>query len=143
MQLERDVIMAAPAISDFTEQASDFLAENGVDSRAVHHVALVLDEMLINLAMHGGLADRTVSVRLSIEPAAVQGEIVDGGKPFDPRATADPDVTAKMADRPVGGLGLFLVRKLTSSLDYVRRDGRNFTIFAVPRTSSMPTGEER
>lgn len=142
MQLEREVTMATSAIGAFTELASDFLSDNGVEARAAHHVALVLDEMLINLATHAGLSGRPVSVRLSIEAGAVQGEIVDDGVPFDPRTTDDPDVTAKMADRPVGGLGLFLVRQLTSSLDYVHSGGRNFTTFSVPRTFAPVQGDK-
>jgi anti-sigma regulatory factor (Ser/Thr protein kinase) len=133
MQLEREVIMMPSEIGAFTEQTSDFLTEHGVDARAVHHVALVLDEMLTNLATHAGLSGQAVSVRLSIDAGDVRGEIVDRGVPFDPRNSADPDVTAGLADRPVGGLGLFLVRKLTSSLGYAQSGGRNVTTFSVPR----------
>jgi anti-sigma regulatory factor (Ser/Thr protein kinase) len=136
MQFDANIPVTTPAISALTEEATDFLAAHGVDARAAHHVALVLDEMLTNLATHGGAADQTVAVSISIEPERVRGEIVDGGPPFDPRATADPDVTLAIADRPVGGLGLLLVRRLTSALDYARRDDRNCTTFWVPRAAA-------
>jgi anti-sigma regulatory factor (Ser/Thr protein kinase) len=42
------------AISALTERAAKFLTESGVDARAVHHVALVLDELLTNVATYGG-----------------------------------------------------------------------------------------
>ena len=68
MQLDSKVRITKPAISRFTEQVAEFLATGGVDQRAGHHVALVLDEMLTNLATHGDSAYETAEVRISIEP---------------------------------------------------------------------------
>ena len=134
MQLEADINVMAQEISNLTERATDFLSEHGVDARAAHHVALVLDELLTNLATHGGASGQTAKVRISIEAGHVRGEVDDNGPAFDPRTAPEPDVSADIADRPIGGLGLLLVRRLTSGLDYVRRDGRNCTTFSVPRT---------
>lgn len=44
---------------------------------------------------------------------------------FDPLKVEAPDVTAELADRPVGGLGLLLVRELMDSVQYEQREGRN------------------
>ena len=53
-------------------------------------------------------------------------EMVDDGKPFDPLTEAPvPDVNAPMDERPIGGLGVFLVRKLMDELTYRREEGRN------------------
>lgn len=140
MEFESTVRITKPAISRFTEQVTEFLGSGGVDARAAHHVALVLDEMLTNLATHGESAYERAEIRISIEPGHVRGEIVDSGPPFDPRSTSDPDLAAPIAERPIGGLGLFLVRQLTTGLDYARRDDRNCTSFTVPR--SGPEGEQ-
>jgi anti-sigma regulatory factor (Ser/Thr protein kinase) len=137
MQFESTVRITKPAISRFTEQVTEFLGSGGVDARATHHVSLILDEMLTNLATHGESAYEKAEVRISIEPEHVRGEIVDSGPPFDPRSTADPDLDKPIAERPVGGLGLFLVRQLTSGLDYARRDDRNCTSFTVPRSGAQ------
>ena len=120
-------------VSDLTERAGDFLDRGGVDIRAAHHVAMILEELLTNLGTHGGVVDESASVRISIETGRVVVEIVDGGPPFDPRSTPDPDLKGPIEDRTLGGLGLFLMRKLASEVDYVRRDGRNRTSFAVVR----------
>jgi anti-sigma regulatory factor (Ser/Thr protein kinase) len=136
MKIEAEVAVAAPAIGQFTERATDFLSEGGVDARATHHVALILDEILCNLISHAGSGGQTATVRLSIEPSAVRGEIIDSGPPFDLRTTSDPDVTAPIDERPIGGLGLFLIRRLTSTLDYARNDNRNCTTFSVARATS-------
>jgi anti-sigma regulatory factor (Ser/Thr protein kinase) len=56
------------AISALTERAAQFLTEAGVDARAVHHVALVFDELLTNVATYGGIVEAPVFIRLTILP---------------------------------------------------------------------------
>jgi len=119
-------------ISDLTERAGDFLQAGGVDLHAAHHVGMILEELLTNLATHDG-GDADASVLISIEKDRVFVEIADNGRPFDPRSTPDPDVTAPVEKRSIGGLGLFLMRKLASDIHYVRGDERNQTSFAVSR----------
>jgi len=142
MQLEAEVILSPSAISRFTERAGIFLDRGGVDERAIHHVCVVLDEILTNVMTHGGHAGGSAAVRIVIDAAHVRGEIAEGGAPFDPRAADDPDVSARLADRPVGGLGLFLVRRLASVLEYERRDDRNYTMFSVARGTAPGRDDE-
>lgn len=129
----RDIVATAQSISELTDQVSGFLRDAGVDDYATHHVMLVLDEVLTNLVMHGDGTPAPASVRLAIAPDRVKGEIVDSGTSFDPRTAADPDRSGGIAERAVGGLGLFLVRQLTAELDYVSEGGRNVTRFSVLR----------
>jgi anti-sigma regulatory factor (Ser/Thr protein kinase) len=126
------------AISDLTERATAFMAASGVDARAVHHVALVLDELLTNVAVHGG-AGTAVSVSLTISPERVRAEVVDGGHMFDPRVEQNPDLSAPAEERPIGGLGLLLVQRMTESLAYERAGNCNRTHFSIRRT---PAGRE-
>jgi serine/threonine-protein kinase RsbW len=121
-------------ISDMTEQAGVFLERAGVDTRATHHVTMILEELLTNLATHGGVADERANVSISIETGSVLVEITDAGPPFDPRSTPDPDTSAPAEDRVIGGLGLFLMRKLASNVNYVRDKGRNRTAFTILRS---------
>jgi anti-sigma regulatory factor (Ser/Thr protein kinase) len=65
----------------------------------------------------------------------VNVEIIDCGEYFDPRETPDPDIAKDVADREVGGLGLYLVRKIAVDIAYARRDGRNVTTFALARST--------
>jgi anti-sigma regulatory factor (Ser/Thr protein kinase) len=127
-------IIAEPsAIAGLTIDTTEFLQGAGVDGRAAHHVALVLEELLTNIATHGGAPAEPTRVRIRVEPRRVAGEIIDAGTPFDPRGAPAPDIHASGDDRPIGGLGLFLVAELTSELSYAHRDGRNHTAFAVGR----------
>jgi len=141
MDMERTITVGVEAISGLTEEMSDFLAERGVDARATHNVALVIDELLTNLSMHGGGEGGRATVSLEVAADEVRAEIVDQGPAFDPRSTADPDLSTSIEEREIGGLGLFLVRKLTSRLDYHRGDGENRTQFAVPRAAAGTGGD--
>ena len=127
-------VLARPeAISGLTERLLHFLAEQQADSRATHHVALIVEELLTNIGTHGECPDTPVRVSVTVAPGQITGEIIDSGSPFDPREAPEPDVDSAAADRPVGGLGLFLVRRFTTALEYARRNGENYTTFAVPR----------
>ena len=123
----------AEAIAQLTGNISEFLNEAGVDARAVHHVGLVIDEILTNVGTHGGSACREATIAIDVHADHIATEIVDHGHPFDPRAPATVDTEASVEERAIGGLGLHLVRQLTSGLDY-RHDGkRNWTTFCIPR----------
>lgn len=121
-------------VNQFTERLAGFFDQAGVDHRAAHHVAMILDELLTNLGTHGGVTDMPATIAIAIEPACVRVEFRDSGPPFDPRSVPDPDVTAPVEERKIGGLGLFLMRKIASDLYYRRDAGQNWITFAVPRT---------
>jgi serine/threonine-protein kinase RsbW len=123
------------AISTLTEQAMDYLGAAGVDARATHHVALVIDEMLTNVTTHGAAPGGKVRVHIEILPDRVKAEILDPGLPFDPRTAPEPDLETDEENRAVGGVGLHLVRTMTCELDYERSGNCNRTRFAVPRAN--------
>jgi anti-sigma regulatory factor (Ser/Thr protein kinase) len=127
------------AISALTERVAAFLAESGVDARAAHHVALVLDELLTNVAIHGAI-ETPVSVSVTVLPDRVTAEVVDGGAMFDPRIEPHPDLTAEVEQRQVGGLGLLLVHRMTEGLAYERAGNRNRTTFSICRTPAERQG---
>ena len=121
------------AISQLTEDVADFLRGAGVDARAVHHVGLVIDEILTNVATHGGSPDAPASVAIEVRTDRVFGEIGDFGAPFDPRTGPEPDLGSPIEERSIGGLGLHLVRQLTSVLEYRREGRQNWTTFCIAR----------
>jgi serine/threonine-protein kinase RsbW len=127
-------VLAQPAlVAELNARVLDFLQRQQVDARAANHVALVIEEVLTNIGTHGRCTDRPVQVALTVAPGRVDGEIVDTGLPFDPRDAPEPDLAGNAGERPAGGLGLFLVRRLTSALEYASRNGENCLHFAVAR----------
>ena len=93
----------------------------------VFRANLVLEELLVNIIKYGqsdGI--NGFDITLTSEPDRLTIEVVDEGKPFDPVKDAPPPVlTGSLEDRPVGGLGLHLVRSLVDELSYKRERGKN------------------
>jgi serine/threonine-protein kinase RsbW len=52
-------------------------------------------------------------------------KLIDTGKEFDPTLQPDADVTLSLEERPIGGLGIFLIRKIMKTVKYCRIDGKN------------------
>lgn len=138
-RFEKSTLATPEAISDLTDEVMAFLNEQGVEQRAAHHTALVLNEVLTNLATHGDCPDQPARIALTVEPSLVTGVIVDKGPPFDPRRVPDPTLYPAIDDRPIGGLGLYLVRKFSCSLEYARRNNENWMTFAINR-GATPLG---
>lgn len=66
-----------------------------------------------------------VVISLTLDDGSVVLCVEDDGPAFDPLAAPEPDLDAPLEDRPVGGLGIHLLREMMDTLDYVRRDDRN------------------
>lgn len=128
-----EIAPSPEALGRLTDDVTAFLRGAGVDARAVHHVALVIEEILTNVATHGGCPDAPATVALEVQPDRIAGEIGDRGTHFDLRDAVPPDIEASIEDREIGGLGLYLVRELTSALDYRREGEQNWTTFCIRR----------
>jgi serine/threonine-protein kinase RsbW len=135
-RFETRTLATPKAIAELTGEVMGFLDAHGVELRAAHHTALILEEILTNLGTHGDCPDRPARIVVVVEPDKVTGEIVDSGPPFDPRHAPDPSLNLSADDRPTGGLGLYLVRKLSRALEYARRNEENCTNFAVNRADA-------
>ncbi|MBR2941254.1 MAG: ATP-binding protein [Kiritimatiellae bacterium] len=91
--------------------------------------AVVTDEIVSNIVRCSGAGAFTI--RLDQAPEGFKMVFIDDGKAFDPTtevATPDvatPDVAASAEGRGVGGLGIFMVKKMAKSVSYARQDGKN------------------
>ena len=88
---------------------------------------LALEEAVTNIILYaypegsGGQVDLNVV----IHGDRLDFTLTDSGIPFDPTAANMPDITLDATDRPVGGLGIYLVRSIMDSVTYERVDGKN------------------
>ena len=88
---------------------------------------LALEEVFMNVVLHGspaGTAPR-VDVSLALGDDGLTLTIEDDGVPFDPLALPAPDLTASIAERKVGGLGVYFVRQMMDAVSYRRVGARN------------------
>lgn len=101
----------------------------------IFRVNLVLEELTINIIHYGhdeGIHE--IDITLTSHPDALTIEIRDDGRPFDPLHDAPaPDVTSALEDRPVGGLGHYLVRTMMDDIHYQREGDRNHSTLTVYR----------
>ena len=106
-----------------------FAAEQGLAAEDRARTLIVLEELLTNLSKYG-YPDRrevkgTAEVTLELEGSRLTIEFGDDGDAFDPFDRTGPDLNQAADSRPIGGLGLHMVRELAEEASYSRRDGRN------------------
>jgi serine/threonine-protein kinase RsbW len=98
-----------------------------IPSRTLYAVNLALDEVLTNVVRHG-FDDHTgqeLVAHLAARSDELTTEVTDPGRAFNPLEVAPPDLTAPLAERALGGLGIHLVRSLMDSVEYRRENGKN------------------
>ena len=103
---------------------------NGTDCspKARMQIALAAEEIFVNIAHYAyapGQGKATVRVEVEKEPASVTITFMDHGVPYDPLQKADPDVTLPAEDRAIGGLGIFVTKKVMDDVGYEYRNGQN------------------
>ena len=91
-------------------------------------IELVLEEVGTNIIKYGqdGKRETQIDITLTSDRKSLILEIVDDGKPFNPFAEAPaPDLDSPVPERPIGGLGVYLVQELVDEAYYRREDGKN------------------
>ncbi len=91
-------------------------------------IDVALEEIFINIANYAYQPDKgpaTVRVDVSDEPITVTITFIDQGVPYDPLAKDDPDVSLPADQREIGGLGIFMTKKLMDDVIYEYKDGSN------------------
>jgi serine/threonine-protein kinase RsbW len=103
---------------------------------------LVLEEILMNIARYAYVPE-TGEAEVAVVahgPGRLSVEIADWGNAFNLLDVEPPDFSRGLAERPIGGLGVFLIRSLVSSIDYRREADRNVLSFIFPATDSEGPG---
>jgi len=99
---------------------------------------VILDEIASNVIKHSKASGFEVDVEFVSDPVGVKLTFIDDGVPYDPLSHVDPDITLAAGERPIGGLGLLMVKKMSDSTSYERNYNRNFfsVIKNAPRSSN-------
>ena len=113
---------------------ADFLKVNGLPENRIQEIELATEEALVNIFNYAyrGMEPGDVEMRCHAEE---QGrlivEFLDRGMPFDATALAAPDLDASLPERKVGGLGIFLIRKMVDEVKYRREEDHNVLTFVL------------
>lgn len=117
-------IQQVPQLADFVDMVCE---EVGMDMAVAIQMNLAMEEAVVNVMSYAYPADTVGDVTIEAVTIAdqLQFTITDCGTPFDPTAKEDVDTTLSAEERPIGGLGIHLVRQLMDSITYERIDGKN------------------
>ena len=114
-----------PRVTEFVDSE---LEQAGCPVKAQMQIDIAIDEIMANISLYAyAPATGTVEVRFSHDAENGMAAItfVDSGVAFDPLQKAEPDTSLPAAERQIGGLGIFLVRKTMDGMEYRREDGQN------------------
>lgn len=124
--------LTMPAVREEFPRLRTFLEKWTARIRLPEHTTMQLliaaDEIFSNIAAYAYTPEQgDVEIRAACDLAArsVTLTFIDRGVSMDPLSLPDPDVTAAAAERRIGGLGIFVVKKLMDKVEYRREDGRN------------------
>ena len=107
-------------VTDFWDRALQKLA---LPVKTVRKIKIALDEVYSNIVKYSG-AD-SAEIRCSVENDILTLRFKDNGTPYDPLEAEAPDTSLSVLERDVGGLGIFMVRKMMDSVEYMYKDGYN------------------
>ncbi|MCC6498955.1 MAG: ATP-binding protein [Anaerolineales bacterium] len=107
-------------LDEIREYVGTIAWQNGFGDKDVYNIQLATDEAASNIIEHAYASEPDGALELT---CGMQGDrlvivLVDHGAPFDPADVPLPDLQADLADRKIGGLGIFLMRKLMDEVHY-------------------------
>ncbi len=115
------------SIAPAAEKAEAWLDAYDPSPKAMYLVPLAIEELVTNCIHYGydDAREHTILITLSVADQTLTMTVEDDGHEFDPLARETPDLDAPAEDRPIGGLGIHLLRNLADDMAYERRDGTN------------------
>lgn len=115
------------SIASASAQAEEWLQAHHPSAQTLNLLLITIEELVINCIDYGYDDDKvhTIRLELSIGGRNLSITVVDDGHPFDPLSRPSPDLSLPVQARPVGGLGIYLLRQLADEIAYQRRDGFN------------------
>jgi anti-sigma regulatory factor (Ser/Thr protein kinase) len=127
--MEKSIILA----NDISEinKLSQFIDEIGEEFSLtpdiIFNLNLVLEEAVANVINYAYPKEEHQSIYLSakLQDGSIVFVLTDTGKEFDPTMAPEADITLSAEERPIGGLGIFLIRQIMNQVKYERIEGKN------------------
>ena len=120
-----------PARFEYLDEIRDFVAqtahEGGFTEKEIYSIQLAADEAASNIIEHAyeGDSDASIDITCDVQDNVIRVTMHDTGKPFDPSKVKEPNLHADLSDRQIGGLGIYLMRKLMDDVSYVSNSTGN------------------
>jgi serine/threonine-protein kinase RsbW len=125
-------------LETLTEEIFNYYLQSGVDEGACYEIRLALEEAVSNTIKYGyeDQQVQTIYVRAGFEDNRILLEIEDDANAFNPLEAATPDLSLPIEKRPIGRLGIYLMRTVMDEIDYKREGTKNILRMTKLRTSS-------
>ena len=127
--MEKSIILANDIneISKLNEFIENIGEEFSLTPDVVFNLNLVLEEAVVNIINYAYPKEDHQWIYLSakLENGSIILILTDTGKEFDPTMAPEADISLSADDRPIGGLGIFLIRQIMNEVKYERIDGKN------------------
>jgi anti-sigma regulatory factor (Ser/Thr protein kinase) len=129
-QLELTLPNQRSGIARLQDQLESFAQQHGLAARVLHDVQLALEEHLTNVLSYGydDQLEHQIRVRVKLSLAELRVEVEDDGHPFNPLERLAPDISKPIEERPIGGLGIHMMRKALDGMEYRRAEGKNILL---------------
>ena len=125
---ELDVEATIDNLDTVTGFVNRALEEFDCPMKTQMQIELAVEEIYVNIANYAyspEVGRAKVRVEVDDDPLKVSITFIDHGKPYDPLAKEDPDVTLSAQERQIGGLGIFLTKQTMDDVEYEYKDGQN------------------
>ena len=124
---------------EFLDEIRDYVGkiarESGFAEKAVYNIMLATDEAASNIIEHAyeGVGDGILELSCGVRDDAMTIVLIDHGAPFDPSDVPMPDLNADLTERRIGGLGIFLMRKLMDEVHYESKTNKSNVLTMIKR----------
>jgi anti-sigma regulatory factor (Ser/Thr protein kinase) len=110
----------------------DFAQKNGFNPSVLNETRLVVEELFTNIIKYSTGSQKKITIDLSLNGSVLVLQLIDrNGQPFDPTRSTEYDNQQTLEERPIGKLGLHLVKKMTADITYEHQKGQ--TILTVKK----------
>ena len=136
MKVLADITVPArlESLEGLVKSATGSALQCGFAGESLFTVELVTEETVLNVFKYAyPEGEGAVRLRCMGDADRFVIEVSDRGVPFDATAQPAPDVTSPLEERPVGGRGIYLIKKMTDGMRYTREDGRNILSLFIRR----------
>lgn len=141
MNIDMEMQAVMDNLPAWLEAISSEASHLGFEQKRIREIELALEEALVNVVSYaydkpGGMV--RISSFIDEAHALWCIQIEDEGKPFDIETTGEPDLDAPLEERQIGGLGVYLIRKLMDGVCYERKGTRNVLTLSVHLPDGRP-----
>ena len=110
------------------EDINTVMKQHQVPASTIDQIDVCAEEIFSNICIHGQVMDEDVRLILEITEKQISLTFFDKGKKFDPFKRVDPDIHLSAKERPIGGLGLFMVKKIMDNVKYSYQEKHNILV---------------